>query len=36
MGPAAVFRRFEFEPYETDISGVALAYDWFLPQVKLD
>ncbi|EXJ89675.1 hypothetical protein A1O3_02742 [Capronia epimyces CBS 606.96] len=33
---AAVFRTFTFELYETDISDVALAHDFFLPSPKLD
>lgn len=36
MALAAVFRRFTFELFETDVSDVALAHDYFVPQVKLD
>jgi hypothetical protein len=32
----AVFRRFNFEIYETDTSDVGLAHDFFLPSPKLD
>ena len=32
---ASVFRRFTFELYETDVTDVALAYDWLLPAPKL-
>ncbi len=33
---AAVFRRFSFELYQTDVSNVELAHDFFLPSPKLD
>jgi hypothetical protein len=33
---ATVFRRFEFELFETDVSDVELAHDFFLPSPKLD
>ena len=33
---ATVFRRFAFELYETDVSDVQLAHDFFLPSPKLD
>jgi hypothetical protein len=33
---AALFRRFTFELYETDVSDVQLAHDFFLPSPKLD
>ncbi|KAL2425367.1 Cytochrome P450 monooxygenase sdnE [Exophiala dermatitidis] len=36
MTLAAVFRNFDFELYETDISDVELAHDFFLPSPKLD
>ena len=36
LGLAALFRRFEFELFETDISDVQLAHDFFLPSPKLD
>ncbi|EXJ95644.1 hypothetical protein A1O1_00766 [Capronia coronata CBS 617.96] len=36
MTLAAVFRNFAFELYETDVSDVALAHDFFLPSPKLD
>lgn len=36
MGLAAVFRRFSFELYETDVSDTILAHDYFVPTVKLD
>lgn len=36
MGLAAIFRRFTFELYETDVTDVALAHDFFLPCPKLD
>jgi len=31
-----LFRRFEFELYETDASDVKLAHDFFMPSPKLD
>lgn len=31
-----LFRRFKFELYETDISDVEIAHDFFVPQPKLD
>lgn len=33
---ATVFRRFSLELYETDVSDVDLAHDFFLPSAKLD
>ncbi|KIX06391.1 uncharacterized protein Z518_04367 [Rhinocladiella mackenziei CBS 650.93] len=36
MTLAAVFRNFAFELYETDISDVELAHDFFLPSPKMD
>lgn len=33
---ASFFRFFEFELYETDISDVEFAHDFFLPFPKLD
>jgi hypothetical protein len=36
LGLATIFRRFEFELYETDVSDVQLAHDFFLPSPKLD
>jgi hypothetical protein len=33
---AAVFRRFDFELYETDISDLELRHDFFIPAPKLD
>jgi cytochrome P450 len=36
MGLAAIFRRFTFELYETDVTDVVLAHDFFLPCPKLD
>ena len=33
---AAIFRRFTFELYETDVSDVTLAHDYFVPYPKLD
>ena len=36
MGLAAVFRKFTFDLYETDVSDVALAHDHFVPSVKQD
>ena len=33
---AMVFRRFSLELYETDVSDVELAHDFFLPSPKLD
>ncbi|KAJ9638412.1 hypothetical protein H2199_007100 [Coniosporium tulheliwenetii] len=33
---ATVFRRFSFDLYETDITDVELAHDFFLPSQKLD
>lgn len=36
MALAAVFRRFTFELYETDVSDVGLAHDNFLPAAKMD
>ncbi|KIX97625.1 uncharacterized protein Z520_06403 [Fonsecaea multimorphosa CBS 102226] len=36
MTLAAVFRNFRFELYDTDITDVELAHDFFLPSPKLD
>ncbi len=36
MALGTVFRRFTFELYETDVSDVELAHDYFLPSPKLD
>jgi cytochrome P450 len=36
MGLAAIFRRFTFELYQTDVSDTLLAHDYFVPTVKLD
>lgn len=36
MTMAAVFRNFSFELYETDLTDVKLAHDFFLPSPKLD
>jgi hypothetical protein len=36
MTLAGVFRSFEFELYQTDISDVELAHDFFLPHPKMD
>lgn len=36
MTMAAVFRNFEFELYQTDLTDVELAHDFFLPSPKLD
>ena len=36
MTLAAVFRNFEFELYQTDLSDVELAHDFFLPSPRLD
>ena len=33
---ATIFRKFELELYETDITDVELAHDFFLPSPKLD
>ena len=33
---AAVFRKFEFELYQTELSDIELAHDFFLPSPKLD
>jgi hypothetical protein len=33
---AMLFRRFKFELYETDVTDVRLAHDFFLPSPKLD
>lgn len=32
----SIFRRFHLELYETDVSDVELAHDFFLPSPKLD
>jgi hypothetical protein len=36
MGIASLFRRFELELYETDVSDVLLVHDFFLPSPKSD
>jgi len=36
LAMATVFRRFEFELYETDESDVVLAHDYFIPAPKED
>lgn len=36
MAVGSVFRRFNFEVYDTDVSDVELAHDFFLPSPKLD
>jgi hypothetical protein len=33
---AAIFRRFEFELYETDVSDLELKHDFFIPIPRLD
>jgi hypothetical protein len=33
---AAMFRRFEFELYETDFSDLELKHDFFIPIPRLD
>jgi len=33
---AALFRRFRFELFETDVPDVELKHDFFLPSPKLD
>ncbi|KIW33393.1 hypothetical protein, variant [Cladophialophora immunda] len=33
---AAIFRQFTFELYETDVSDVRMAHDFFIPSPKLD
>jgi len=33
---ATIFRRFRFELFETDVTDVALAHDFFNPFPKLD
>jgi hypothetical protein len=33
---AMLFRPFEFELHETDVTDVRLAHDFFLPSLKLD
>lgn len=33
---ATLFRRFEFQLYETDISDLELKHDLFMPSPKLD
>lgn len=36
LGMAAMFRNFRFELYETDITDVQIAHDFWLPSAKLD
>lgn len=36
LASAAIFHRFEFELFDTDISDVEIAHDFFLPSPKLD
>ena len=36
MGIASIFRRFDLELYDTDVSDVLLAHDFFLPSPKSD
>jgi hypothetical protein len=36
MALAAVFRNFSFELFQTDLSDVELAHDFFLPSPRLD
>lgn len=36
LGFATIFRKFNLELFETDISDVTLAHDHFVPAVKLD
>lgn len=36
MTLAGVFRSFKFDLYQTDISDVELAHDFFLPHPKMD
>jgi hypothetical protein len=36
MGLAAVFRKFRFELFQTDVSDTVLAHDYFVPTVKRD
>ena len=33
---AALFRRFTFELYDSDVSDIELKHDFFLPSPKLD
>jgi hypothetical protein len=33
---SAIFRRFSFELYETDMSDVRMVHDFFIPSPKLD
>lgn len=33
---ASIFRRFNFELYDTDLSDIELKHDFFLPSPKLD
>jgi hypothetical protein len=33
---ATLFRRFTFELYDTDISDIEIAHDFFVPSPKLD
>jgi hypothetical protein len=35
-GLAAIFRRFTFELYETDVTDTVLKHDYFVPTVKFD
>jgi hypothetical protein len=36
MGLVAIFRRFMLVLYETDVTDVVLAHDYFLPSLKLE
>jgi len=36
MGLATLFRRYQFELFETDISDILVAHDFFLPSPRLD
>ena len=36
MATATLFRRYDFELFETDRSDVDVAHDFFLPSAKLD
>ncbi|KIX09391.1 uncharacterized protein Z518_00470 [Rhinocladiella mackenziei CBS 650.93] len=36
LGLATLFRKYDFELFETDVSDVKLAHDFFLPSARLD
>lgn len=36
LGLATLFRKYDFELFETDVSDVQLAHDFFLPSARLD